>query len=175
MSYGCHTKFVWVEGYIPTSIDKYYQLTDNIINIRGLVVVKKLLILLVAAMFLVACGSDDEEVDIREEEATSINENMDAILATESLTDVWHIEDYIYDEEELDVDRLFRFTDEYIMDEENFESLNGYEKGLAMKTSAIITKTIKGKYEDDKELFEEDREEYRDILKNGDDLFMNGE
>ena len=91
---------------------------------------KKLLIILIAAMFLMACGNSEEEpVDIREEEATSINENMDAILATESLTDIWHIEDYIYDEEDIDVDRLSRFADEYIMDEENFESLNGYEKG----------------------------------------------
>lgn len=135
---------------------------------------KRLIVLVVIVFMLATCG-DSEEDDIREEEATSINENMDAILATDSLTDVWHIEDYIYDEEELDVDRLFRFAEEYVLDEENFESLNGYEKGLAMKTSTMITKTIKGKYDNDIELFEEDRVDYRDILKNGDEFFMDEE
>jgi hypothetical protein len=126
-------------------------------------------------VLLVGCENSTENVDekkeFRNEAASSVNENMDYAFATDSLTDIWHIEDHIFDDEELDEDSLFHFTDEYIMDGENFESLNEYEQGLAMKTSAIISKCIEGKY-DDVELFEDDLEEYYDILENGDDFFI---
>ena len=132
---------------------------------------RKILILFLI-LFLFACASNESDIkEIRNEQVKSINENMDFIFATDSLTDIWHIEDHIYFGEELDVDRLFRFADNYILDEETFESLNGYEKGLAMKTSVMISKTLKGKYEDI-ELFEKDLEEYYHILENGDEFFI---
>lgn len=102
----------------------------------------------------------------------SVNENIDFVFATDSFTDLWHIEDYVMDGEVLDSDRLFRFTNTNIMDEEMVESFNDYEKGLAMKTSVMITKSIKGKYDEDTDFFEKDLDEYYDILKNDDDLFI---
>lgn len=132
---------------------------------------RKILILFLI-LFLFACASNESDIkEIRNEQVKSINGNMDFIFATDSLTDIWHIEDHIYFGEELDVDRLFQFADNYILDEEAFESLNGYEKGLAMKTSVMISKTLEGKYEDI-ELFEKDLEEYYDILANGDSFFL---
>ena len=130
------------------------------------------LFILFSILFLFACASNESDIkEIRNEQVKSINENMDNLFATDSLTDIWHIEDHIYFGEELDVDRLFRFTDNYILDEEAFESLNGYEKGLAMKTSVMISKTLEGKYEDI-ELFEKDLEEYYHILENGDEFYI---
>lgn len=135
---------------------------------------KKFILLIVASFLLAGCGNGESEKDndIRNEVVSNVNENIDTLFATESFTDVWHIEDYVIDGEYLDDDRLFRFTDTYIMDEEMFESLNDYEKGLAMKTSIMITKSIRGRYNEDKDLFEKDLDEYYDILENGDESFI---
>lgn len=135
---------------------------------------KKFILLIVASFLLAGCGNGESEKDndIRNEVVSNVNENIDTLFATESFTDVWHIEDYVIDGEYLDDDRLFRFTDTYIMDEEMFESLNDYEKGLAMKTSIMITKSIRGRYDEDKDLFEKDLDEYYDILENGDESFI---
>lgn len=135
---------------------------------------KKLLIAL-CAIFLTSCVTANEKVDEKQEFrnniAHNINDNIDYILATDSLTDVWHIEDHILEGEEIDHGRLLRFTDTYVMNEEKFESLNGYEKGLVMMTSAIISKYFNGKYED-KELLKSDIEEYYDVIQNGDEFYL---
>lgn len=139
---------------------------------------RKLVILsIILILFLAGCFTSEEEKErekikeVRNESVGIINDNIDYIFATESLTDIWHIEDHILFDDDVDEDRLFRFTDTYVIDEEEFESLNEYEQGLAMKTSLIITKCLKGKYEDE-ELFKEDLDEYYDVLENGDDFFI---
>lgn len=131
---------------------------------------KRLLIILMLALLLAACGSKYDKEKEREI-IDSINENIEGSFATSILTDVWHIENHVYDGEELDEDRLFEFTDENVMDREKFNSLNGYEQGLVMITSTLITRSIAGEYKDT-DIFEEDLAEFYDVLEHGDDLFI---
>ncbi|MBO1005620.1 hypothetical protein [Pseudogracilibacillus auburnensis] len=150
---------------------------------------KKYLLMFTALLLITACGNKTATLDkdasaeeqpeeetikeFRDEMLLKKNKNIDVAFAMDSLFNVWDMEDFLIEEkEEINKDTLFEYMDEYIMDEEAFESLNEYEKGLAMKTSVIITKFLKGNYFEDEELFNKDLEEYYDILQNGDSLFM---
>lgn len=138
---------------------------------KGVERMKRLLLLLPILLILAACGDSEEDID-REDAIKKANDNLGGVLLTNSITKIWHIEDYMRGREGLDSDKLFRFTDEYIINQDSYDDLNGYEKGLAMKTAAMITKSIEGRYDDDEELFESDLEEYHNILEHGDNTFI---
>lgn len=120
-------------------------------------------------LFIVGCNShadEKEERDQRKDDMLSeINDDIDNILALDSLSVVWDIESQlIYDEDVEDSD-LFSFTDRYLTDEEEFESLNDKEQTLVMKTSGMISKYKRDEYDEDK--LKEDVKEYREVLQTG--------
>src|SRR5699024_6187581 len=105
--------------------------------------------LLIAVLLLVACGSDDLAKAIKEErENFEIHDNIDNIFAVDSFTTVWKIEDHILFDEELDSDSLFFYTDQYLMDEDKYESLTEEEQNLVMVTSGMVRKVLDNEYKD---------------------------
>jgi len=125
----------------------------------GVVEMKKLLILLIAVFLLSACGNNPE-----------VNENINKEIAKESEEIVLSIEEGYSGTKEIDNDVFFKYTDDYFMDEEKFNSFNGYEKGLVAKTSIMTVNYMKGRYATEEEL-KENVDEFYDILENGDETF----
>ncbi|MFU0790663.1 MAG: hypothetical protein ACFWT6_11990 [Virgibacillus proomii] len=133
-----------------------------------------LLLSLISIVALVSCQTDQEKQqeakeEKRNEAILTMNDELDFILATDSFVNVWDIEDHILYDEEIDEESLFMFTDEYIMNQEKFDSLNEEEQNLVMSTGLIINKFLKDEYED-KSLLENDVKKYYEVLKTGEGI-----
>ncbi|KNE19053.1 hypothetical protein [Virgibacillus pantothenticus] len=133
-----------------------------------------IVLFLISIFILASCQTEQEkEQEVKNEERnkaiTTMEEKLDAILAADSFTRVWDIEDHILYDEEIDEENLFMFTDDYIMDQEKFESLNQEEQNLVMSTGVIINKFLNDEYKD-KSLLEDDVKEYYEVLKTGEGI-----
>ena len=124
---------------------------------------RKLLFLLLISIFLIACSNT---TDKSHREDFKIHDDIDNMLALDALSVYWKIEDDIVYDEDIETDDLFIFTDRYFTDEEKFESLNELEQNLVMKTAGMISKYLRGEYDDIQKL-NEDIIEFNKVLETG--------
>lgn len=136
---------------------------------------KRLIAALVLLLVLVGCGQSKEETikEQRNEIMKLSSDNMEGLIALESIGLVWDIEDELYYDGKDGVDRTIKYyVENYIDDKQRYEKMNGYEKGTVAGTLLIIMKYQDRKYDDNQKLFEEDKEKFYDIYENGDPLFI---
>lgn len=127
---------------------------------------KRVILFLAVILFLftVACGAANDK-DHRDN--FDIHDNISDIFAVDALTVVWKLEDTLVYEEEINNDDLLYFTDQYLLDEEAHEELENEEQNLVMKTSGMISKYMRGEYDEDLERFEKDFNDFHYVLETG--------
>lgn len=136
---------------------------------------KKVIAALILLLVLVGCGESEEETikEQRNEIMKLSNENTEGLIALDSISIVWDIEDKLfYGGKDGIENTIGYYIRDYVDDKERYDRMNGYEKGTVAGTLLIIMKYTEGKYDDNQELFEEDKEKFYDIYENGDPLFI---
>lgn len=124
----------------------------------------KRLVLLSFIVLLIGCSAK-ATVDDRDD--FTIHGNIDEILAFDSLTTMWDIEDYLLFDEEFDEDALYRYTDTYLLDEDEYDSLTDEEQSIVKLTSGIVSKFLRDTYKNDIDKFNDDKEQFHKTLETG--------